>query len=89
MRPGAVMGRHFHRLTDVFFFLVAGQARVTEVDVRTGAERRTELRAGEGLWLHPNVAHAIRFERQSSFLMLKSRRYDRADPDTFEYEVPV
>ena len=89
MRPGAVMGHHFHKVTEVFVYLTSGRIHVTEVEVTTGVIRSRQLAAGEGIWLHPNVAHALRFEEASSFLMLKSKQYQPDDPDTFHYSVPL
>ena len=89
MHPSAVLGHHYHKRTDVFLYLRSGRATVTEVTVASGALRRRALAAGEGVWLHAHVAHAIRFEEESSVLLLKSRRYDAADPDTYEYSVPL
>jgi quercetin dioxygenase-like cupin family protein len=89
MRPQAVLGHHYHKLTDVFVYLTTGRAEVIEIDVASGATKRRPLFAGEGIWLHVNVAHAIRFEEESSIVLLKSRRYDRAEPDTYPYTVPL
>ena len=89
MKSGAVLGHHYHKLTDVFLYLRTGGAAVSEVDLGTGAGRRRTLAAGEGLWLHAGVAHAIRFEEASSVILLKSRRYDSRDPDTYACPVPL
>lgn len=87
MQPGAVLGNHYHRRTQVFLFLVEGSARIDLVDVDTGVRRGHGLRANEGVILKVNESHAIRFLEESTFIMLKSRRYDPGDPDTYEYAV--
>lgn len=87
MKAQAVMGNHYHKKTNVFFFLTSGRADVTSVHMGTGSRRRYVLRRLEGILLKPHVAHAIRFEEDSSFIMLKSVRYDSADPDTFPHRV--
>ena len=81
------MGNHYHKRTDVMFFLTGGQAEVVCVDSRTGRRRRATLSRLEGVLLKAGVAHAVRFKAPSSFIMLKSRRYDRRNPDTFSFTV--
>ncbi len=88
MRGGAVMGNHFHKKTRIFFFLVSGSAAVMTVDVATGAKDAFRLGEGEGVYLEPGESHAIRYENDSEFLMLKSLPYDPKDPDTFPHPVP-
>jgi quercetin dioxygenase-like cupin family protein len=88
MNAGAVMGNHYHRRTHVFFHLLAGRAGVRTVNVGTGAKDRFPLAENQGVLLEPGESHAIRFDVESEFLMIKSLPYDPADPDTIEFEVP-
>ena len=88
MNAGAVMGNHYHRRTRVFFYLLSGAAEVRTVGVETGATERFELGANQGVFFEPGEAHAIRFRKESEFLMLKSLPYDPADPDTIAFPVP-
>ena len=87
MREGAVMGNHYHKKTRVFFFLTDGAASVELVHVESGARRSRTLESRQGLFLEANEAHAIRFRRDSRFLLLKSRGYSEDDPDTFPHRV--
>ena len=87
MKRQAIMGNHYHRQTDVLFFLVKGRADVRCVNPRTGRRRRATLRPLEGILLPAWTAHAIRFAAPSACLILKSRRYDQQRPDTFPYPV--
>lgn len=89
MRPGSVLGNHYHRVTRALLFVQSGSAVATLVDVPTGRVDRVRVAAGQGVRLEPMSAHAIRFEEESRFLLLKSRAYDPRDPDTFEFPVPV
>lgn len=88
MHSGAVMGNHYHRKTEVFLFLTKGSARIDTIQVETGERQRLLLLAEQGVVLKTNESHAIRFLDESEFIMLKSVRYDPADPDTFPYPVP-
>jgi quercetin dioxygenase-like cupin family protein len=87
MNPGAVMGNHYHQQTVVFFYLTSGAATVKTVHVETGVRDEFRLNAEEGVLLHPNESHAIRFDEPSGFIMLKSVQYDPQNPDTFHYPV--
>lgn len=87
MNPGAVLGDHYHKETIVFFFLTRGAAHIKTIDVETRARDAFDLRSGEGVLLHTGESHAIHFAELSDFIMLKSKRYDPANPDTFEFVV--
>ena len=87
MKAGAVMGNHYHKKTRIFLFLTEGSATVDVVRVATGSRRRCDLPASRGLFLDPGEAHAIRFREDSRFVLLKSRRYEETDSDTFPYVV--
>jgi dTDP-4-dehydrorhamnose 3,5-epimerase-like enzyme len=88
MRAGAVMGHHYHRRTQVFFFLTRGSAAIRTIDVATGEMDRFGLDAGRGVLLSPGESHAIVFGEDSEFVMLKSEAHDPAAPDTFRFAVP-
>ncbi|MEK6677453.1 MAG: hypothetical protein AABZ47_17600 [Planctomycetota bacterium] len=98
MRPGGILGNHYHKKTRMFLYLLQGSAEIWVRAVRCETDgdchdnalasvARETLATGQGLYLEPNQAHAIRFLEESSFLLLKSRRYSEVDPDTFLYEV--
>ena len=87
MKPNAVMGNHYHERTEVFFFLLTGRAQVICADPKTKHQAELTLQAREGLIFKRNIAHAIRFQEESLFLMLKSEPYQPEDPDTFAYSV--
>jgi quercetin dioxygenase-like cupin family protein len=88
MVRGAVMGHHYHKVTEVFFFLTAGRAEVGLWEPQAAQSRRVWLGPEQGIRFWPGMSHAIRFTEDSTFLMLKSRHYDPADPDTFACPVP-
>ena len=87
MRAGAVMGNHYHELTKVFLFLTGGRARVVWVHPRNGTRGVLVVPARHGIPLPVPLAHAICYEEDSSFIMLKSRPYSPEDTDTYEYQV--
>jgi quercetin dioxygenase-like cupin family protein len=87
MKPGAVMGNHYHKHTVIFFYLTAGAATVKTAHVETGETDEFQLKSGEGAILRINESHAIRFLKESEFIMLKSQKYDSDDPDTYRFVV--
>jgi len=87
MKSQAVMGNHYHKHTDVFFFLTNGLAQVTSVDTKTSIREQHLLNRQEGILLKATVAHAILFIEDSSFIMMKSKRYNASQPDTFHFPV--
>ena len=89
MHGGAVMGNHYHRKTEIFFFLTKGSARIDVIHVETGKHRRLSLEANHGVLFKTFESHAIHFLEESEFIMLKSLRYNPGDPDTFQHPVPV
>jgi len=88
MNAGAVMGNHYHKVTDCFFFVCEGRCRMDVVCVTDGSRSRLDLAAGQGAHLPRNHSHAIRFDVPSTFILLKSRAHDPDDPDTFAHPVP-
>ncbi len=83
MRAGAVMGRHYHEKTRIYFFVQSGSVEIETRDVATGAEGRFEVAGGQGVLLPEMSYHEIRFRIETDYLLLKSRAYDADDPDTF------
>ncbi|MEO8391623.1 MAG: hypothetical protein ABI700_01395 [Chloroflexota bacterium] len=87
MTPGAVMGDHYHRETLVFFYLLRGSVAIRTIHIETGERDSFALTTGEGVMLHTDESHAIHFVETSDYLMMKSLRYDPANPDTFPFIV--
>ena len=87
MRRGAVLGNHYHKKTEIFFCLITGRAEVAIVQVDTNERERLTLGPEQGVRLAVKESHAIHFLEASEFIMLKSLRYDPADPDTFPHTV--
>ena len=87
MNKDAVIGNHYHKRTEVFFFLKRGKVRVATVHVETDDRDLFELEENQGVRLRPNESHAIYFLDDSEFIMLKSIPHNPAEPDTFSYPV--
>ena len=87
MHTGAVLGNHYHLVTRIYLYLTSGEAQVHVVRIKDGGKHSFTLTGGHGSYLEEGEAHAIKFTRPSEFILVKSRRHDPLDPDTFPYEV--
>jgi quercetin dioxygenase-like cupin family protein len=87
MNSGAIMGDHYHRETLIFFYLTRGAVTIRTIDVETQERDSFALAAGEGVILRTGESHAIHFDQPSDYLLMKSLRYDPANPDTYPYVV--
>ena len=87
MKAEAVMGNHYHKKTQVFFYLTKGAVKVSTVHIETGERDHFNLAANQGVVLKTNESHVIRFLEESEFVMLKSKCYVPEDPDTFHFPV--
>ena len=88
MKEGAILGNHFHKRTRVFLYLTRGAAQISTLNVESGEKDSFGLTANQGCFFDVNESHAVRFTVESEFVMLKSRAYDPAEPDTYPYPVP-
>lgn len=86
IKKNAMMGNHYHKKTIVFFFLLKGNAIVDVVNAKTQETGYARIKQNEGIIFGPYISHAIRFQRDSMFLMGKSKKYDISD--TFQLIVP-
>jgi len=88
MKKGSVMGNHYHKETDVLFFVVDGNTKIDIISVDANEKESLILHSNEGVILVPDYSHAIRFTEDTAFILCKSKRYDKDNPDTFPLEVP-
>lgn len=89
MKKEAVMANHYHKKTEVFFFLTSGSAKVDTINVKTKETESFVLKPKEGVIFKVNYSHAIRYLEDSTFVMGKSVEYNPDDPDTYLFKVPV
>ncbi len=88
MNKDAVMGNHYHKKTDVFFYVTKGSVEVKMIGVKNGKlKEKFILKQNEGVIFKTWYSHAIKFLEESNFVMGKSLKYDEKDPDTFKLAV--
>jgi len=86
MKRGALMGNHYHKKCLTLFFIVSGSAEVFSKNLK-GARAKIEkikLKDLEGVLLNKYETHAWRFLKDSSFLLLKSNKYNENNKDIYE-----
>jgi dTDP-4-dehydrorhamnose 3,5-epimerase-like enzyme len=88
MQPGVIIGNHYHERTLIYFYLLSGSVNVRTIHIQTGERDAFALEPNQAVILETNESHAITFCEPSTFVMMKSLRYDPANPDTIHYEVP-
>jgi len=87
MVAGSEIGHHYHAYTVVAYFLLAGRARITTLDVNTRERKEVEIAAGQGFVFRPSQARVVHLLEESRFLLLKTPAYDPAKPDLLAYRV--
>jgi mannose-6-phosphate isomerase-like protein (cupin superfamily) len=87
MVPGSEIGHHYHAYTVVAYFLLEGRARITTLDVHTGARQRVEIAAGQGFLFRPSEVRVVHHLEAVRFLLLKSHAFDQATPDLIPYRL--
>lgn len=87
MHAGAVIGDHYHKVTDVYVHMLTGKAVVHTVLVNEESRDGFVIDAGQGAFLPAMESHRVRFTEASTFILLKSQPFDPKHPDT--YGLPV
>ena len=85
MKKGAMMGNHYHKKCRTSFFILSGSAEFIWKDVRKkGPAKKFKMKSGEGAFIEPYETHTIVFSEESSFLLLKSRKFNPKSKDLYE-----
>lgn len=87
MRAGKSMGDHYHRENKAFFFLTSGKAEVKVRHLIDESCQQVFLDSGQGIYFLPFEVHTITYLEDSSFILLKSYRYQVDKPDIFPEEI--
>lgn len=85
MKPGAVMGRHYHNHTVIYFYLICGKAKIETLNLKTAKKVSALLDSGQGYIFRPEEVRIINYLESSKFLLMKSHRYDPQNPDLIDY----
>lgn len=100
MNKDAVMGNHYHKKCRTLFFVVKGSAKVLVKDVRNEKDKdmkkeskfeqkfqqikEVTLKMSEGVIFEKYETHAIKFNEESIFLLLKDKKFNQNNLDIFE-----
>jgi len=86
MKKGSIMGRHYHKYTNVYFHLLSGKVAIKTLDIKTGEKKTDSLEANQGYIFKPQEVRVIEYLEDGQFLMMKSHRYDPKEPDLIDYK---
>ncbi len=84
MKTNSEMGDHYHKECKAFFFITKGKAKVSIKEAFKDVFIEYELNSGEGIFFMPYEMHKVHYLSNSSFLLLKSYRFDPNNPDIYE-----
>lgn len=78
------MGNHYHKKCLAVFFILSGKAEILVKDVRKKSSPvRFKLAPTQGALIYPYETHAICFLQKSTFLLMKSAKFDPKNNDLF------
>lgn len=87
----SVRGNHYHKKTLEYFAVVSGKAKISLLDLKTGAFENISLSSDQHVVIKvpPFVVHAFKNEQELPLILLavSSKEYDQHDPDTFPMEI--
>lgn len=89
-KKGAIRANHYHKKDTHYVYMLSGSMEYTEAAVDGKGYKETVLvKKGDIVYTPSNVAHAMRFLEESSFLTLstESRHQDAYENDTIRVKV--
>lgn len=87
LHKGAVLGNHYHKKTDIFFFVLTGQVVLTYFKKQARSPSAKQLKPLEGMIIPRGFGHAVRALEETTFILAKSRIYTPSNPDIYPVEV--
>ncbi len=88
-KKGCVVGNHYHKGFEEFFYIIKGKASVKIKNVQSGEEEAFTVQAGDAFFVKKLEAHALRFEEDTIFITLLSENFDRESKDIFPFDVGI
>ena len=86
MKKGAQMGHHYHQKTIVFYYLLSGRVKIITLNLKNNKKCINFLNSHQGYIFRPEEVRIIKYEKNSRFIMLKSKKYNEKQPDLIKFE---
>ena len=83
------MGNHYHKKNLAYLFIISGSVKVFVKDIldKKVRVRQFKLKSGEGVILEPYETHAWKFLENSTFLLIKSKKFNEKNKDIHEAKI--
>lgn len=78
-----IRGNHYHKVTEEFFFVVNGHAKVTIQNVTTKEESSFIVKKGDSFSVYPYNLHTLDFVEDTLIMSFYSKEFDMNDTDIF------
>jgi len=79
-KAGVERGKHYHKETDEFFYMIEGVAEFTVTD-SNGETNKVLLNKDQGLIIERKEIHSVKIIEDTVWLQMLTKQYDNSKPD--------
>lgn len=83
MKKGSLWGKHYHKKTTEYFYLLHGEIAVIFNFLKGGQKRKEIFKTGDCFIIKPYTSHTVEVRRPTHCLVLYSRQFSKKDPDIY------
>ncbi|HLC46478.1 MAG TPA: cupin domain-containing protein [Candidatus Nanoarchaeia archaeon] len=80
-KKGSIVGNHYHKSFEEFFFIIKGSAMVKILIRDTSKTEEFTVKSGDAFIITPGEVHAMKFLEDTTFITLLSHDFDMGNPD--------
>lgn len=84
-KKDSILGRHFHKETNEYFFVIKGQIYAEIFDIRTGEPTSKIFDAGDMFVVQPFEVHTIECMTEAKIMTFLDKAYSEQNPDIHKY----
>jgi len=88
-KKGSIVGNHYHKTFEEFFFIIKGACTVKIVHMDTKKEEEFKANEGDAFRIFQMEAHTIKFDEDTIFITLLSENFDSNSPDLHPFEIKM
>lgn len=79
-----VRGRHYHKITEEYFYVISGMIEVRLLDIRTQERVEFIVTKGDGFHVYPFTYHELHFIEDTTIMSFYSKEFNPADTDIYQ-----
>lgn len=88
MKKGSTWGKHYHKKTTEFFYVLTGEISVLLQTVRSVSFKKNRVQkrtyqSGDYFTIAPYTFHTIRVNKSTTCIVLYSHRFNARNPDLY------